>query len=124
MDTETDLESLTSRELHDLAVRRALHHADLGFFWELLRTIPAAETVEGDVREAGEDLTKVSAILSDALTAGEGDLADALRPFYIDYLTKHPPKSLRPRSGRVRRKATGAAPPSRGYRARPRRWRC
>jgi hypothetical protein len=93
VDTETDLESLSSRELHDLAVRRALHHADLGFFWELLRTIPAAETVEGDVREAGEDLTKVSAILSDALTSGEGELADALRPLYIDYLTKHPPKN-------------------------------
>jgi hypothetical protein len=74
-------------------VRRALHHADLGFFWELLRAIPAAETLEGDVREAGEDLTKVSALLSDALTSGEGDLSDALRPFYIDYLTKHPPKA-------------------------------
>ena len=74
------------------AVRRALHHADLGFFWELLRAIPAAETLEGDVREAGEDLTKVSAMLSDALTLGEGNLAEALRPLYIDYLTKHPPK--------------------------------
>ena len=92
MDTETDLESLSSRELHDLAVRRALHHADLGFFWELLRSIPAAETLEGDVREAGEDLTKVSSLLSDALTSGEGDLAEALRPLYIDYLTKHPPR--------------------------------
>ena len=68
METETDLDSLSSRELHDLAVRRALHHADVGFFWELLRAIPAAETLEGDVREAGEDLTKVSALLSDALT--------------------------------------------------------
>lgn len=93
VDTETDLESLSSRELHDLAVRRALHHADLGFFWELLRAIPAAETLEGDVREAGEDLTKVSSLLSDALTSGEGDLADALRPLYIDYLTKHPPRN-------------------------------
>jgi hypothetical protein len=91
--TGTDLDALSSRELHDLAVRRALHHADLGFFWELLRSIPAAETLEGDVREAGEDLTKVSAMLSDALTSGEGDLADALRPLYIDYLTKHPPKA-------------------------------
>ena len=91
--TGTDLDALPSRELHDLAVRRALHHADLGFFWELLRAIPAAETLEGDVREAGEDLTKVSALLSDALTSGEGDLSDALRPFYIDYLTKHPPKA-------------------------------
>ena len=93
VDTATDLESLSSRELHDLAVRRALHHADLGFFWELLRTIPAAETLEGDVREAGEDLTKVSSLVSDALTSGEGDLADALRPLYIDYLTKHPPRN-------------------------------
>ena len=92
MDTETDLDSLSSRELHDLAVRRALHRADVGFFWELLRSIPAAETLEGDMREAGEDLTKVSSLLSDALTAGEGDLADALRPVYIDYLRKHPPK--------------------------------
>ena len=93
MDTETDLESLSSRELHDLAVKRALHHADLGFFWELLRAIPAAETLDGDVREAGEDLTKVSALLSDALTLGEGNLVEALRPLYIDYLTKHPPKA-------------------------------
>ncbi|MGH3245058.1 MAG: hypothetical protein ACRDOI_02460 [Trebonia sp.] len=93
MDTDTDLESLSSRELHDRAVRRALHHADLGFFWELLRAIPAAETLQGQVREAGEDLTKVSALLSDALTSGEGDLADALRPLYLDYLTKHRPKT-------------------------------
>jgi len=92
VDTETDLESLSSRELYELASRRALHHADLGFFWELLRAIPAAETLEGDVREAGEDLTKVSAMLSDALTLHEGNLGDELRPLYIDYLTKHPPK--------------------------------
>lgn len=95
METETDLESLSSHELYDRAVRRALHHADVGFFWELLRAIPAAETLEGDVREAGEDLTKVSAILSDALTLPEGNLADELRPFYIDYLMKHPPKKGR-----------------------------
>jgi hypothetical protein len=92
VETETELESLSSRELHDLAVRRALHHADIGFFWELLRAIPAAETLEGDVREAGEDLTKVSALISDALTLGEGNLADALRPIYLDYLRKHPPR--------------------------------
>ncbi len=92
METETDLDSLSSRELHDLAVRRALHRADVGFFWDLLRAIPAAETLEGDMHEAGEDLTKVSALLSDALTLGEGNLADELRPLYLDYLRKHPLK--------------------------------
>ena len=90
MDTETDLESLSSRELHDMAVRRALHHADVGFLWQLLRSIPAAEAVEGDIGEAGADLTKVSALIADAVGSGEGKIADALRPLYIDYLTKHP----------------------------------
>jgi hypothetical protein len=92
VETETNLDSLSSVELHDLAVRRALHRADVGFFWELLRAIPAAEALEGDVREAGEDLTKVSALLSDALTLRAGNLADELRPLYLDYLRKHPPK--------------------------------
>jgi hypothetical protein len=91
--TETDLEALSSRELHDMAVRRALHHADVGFLWELLRSIPAAEALEGDVRESEADATKVSALLADALESGKGEIADALRPLYIDYLTKHPPRS-------------------------------
>jgi hypothetical protein len=91
--TETDLEALSSRELHDMAVRRALHHADVGFLWELLRSIPAAEALEGDVGESEADATKVSALLADALESGKGEIADALRPLYIDYLTKHPPRS-------------------------------
>jgi hypothetical protein len=90
--TESDLEALSSRELHDMAVRRALHHADVGFLWELLRSIPAAEALEGDVRESEADATKVSALLADALESGKGEIADALRPLYIDYLKKHPPR--------------------------------
>jgi hypothetical protein len=93
VDTEADLEALSSQELHDMAVRRALHHADIGFFWQLLRVIPAAEILEGDEHEAGEDLTKASAMLSDALALHEGNLAEELRPLYIDYLVKHPQKS-------------------------------
>jgi hypothetical protein len=89
---DIDLEALSSRELHDLAIRRALHHADVAFLWRLLRTIPAAETLEGDDREAGQDLTKLSSLVADAIDSGEGAIAEALRPLYIDYLTKHPPE--------------------------------
>jgi hypothetical protein len=85
-----DLEALSSHELHDMAVRRALHHADIKFLWELLRAIPAAEASEGEVGESEADATKVSALLADAVNSGEGEVADALRPLYIDYLTKHP----------------------------------
>jgi hypothetical protein len=93
VNTETDLDALSSRELHDMAVRRALHHADVAFLWRLLRSIPAAEAMEGDVRESEADATQVSALIADALGSGEGEIAEELRPLYIDYLTKHPPRS-------------------------------
>lgn len=89
MPSRSDLEALSSRELHDLAVRRALHHADVGFLWELLRAIPAAEAIEGHPERTGEDMYRISALVSDALGSGEGGTADALRPLYIDYLIKH-----------------------------------
>jgi hypothetical protein len=90
VDTEAELESLSSRELHDRAVSRAVHHGDLTFLWELLRAIPAAEAVEGDERESEWDAVKVSGLLSDAVGSRDSGLADALRPLYIDYLTRHP----------------------------------
>lgn len=86
---ETDLESLSSHELHDRAVKRALKHGDVRFLWDLLRAIPAAEALEGNEEESANDLTKMSAMIADSLGSGEGKEADALRPIYIDYLTKH-----------------------------------
>jgi hypothetical protein len=90
--SENDLEALSSHELHDMAVRRALHHGDVKFLWDLLREIPAAEEVAGNPAEASADITKVAELVSDAVGSGEGQIADALRPLYIDYLMKHPPK--------------------------------
>jgi hypothetical protein len=87
--TRDELDALPSRELHDRAVRRAVHHLDVEFLWELLRAIPAAEASEGHDIEAGRDISKVTALLGDAIDSGEGDVAEALRPLYIDYLTRH-----------------------------------
>ncbi|GAA3676445.1 hypothetical protein GCM10022224_045890 [Nonomuraea antimicrobica] len=84
------LESLPAAELHDRAVRYAVRHGDLGFLWELLKVIPAAEAASGHPNETTNDLSKVSALLSDAIAAGEGKLGEALRPIYLEYLRKHP----------------------------------
>ncbi len=89
MTTRDELESLTSRELHDRAVRRALRHGDVEFLWELLLALPAAEAAEGHDAEAGRDITKVSALIADAVGSGKDDIADAMRQFYIDYLARH-----------------------------------
>jgi hypothetical protein len=87
--TRDELEALPSRELHHLAVKRALEHVDVEFFWRLLRDIPAAEASEGHDAEAGRDITHLSVLLDDAIGSGEGDVAEALRPVYLDYLEKH-----------------------------------
>ena len=93
MTTRDELDALSSRELHDRAVHRALLHADVEFLWELLRAIPAAEASEGHDTEAGRDITKVTSLIADAIDSGEGDLAEALRPLYLDYLVKHDARS-------------------------------
>jgi hypothetical protein len=84
------LDALSSRELHDRAVHYAVRHGDFGFLWELLKVIPAAEAAAGHEEESAGDLTRVSALLSDAIGSGEGQLGEALRPVYLDYLSRHP----------------------------------
>ena len=84
-----DLDQLSTRELHDRAVRRAEKHLDLKFFWSLLQMIPAAETISGDVGEAELDIQYARRLISDALHSGDGKLGEALRPVFIDYLRKH-----------------------------------
>jgi hypothetical protein len=84
-----DLDALSSHELHDRAVHRALHHLDVGFLWELLRDIPAGEAAAGHPEHAAADAVKISSLISDALDSGDDDVADSLRPIYLDYLKKH-----------------------------------
>ena len=84
------LEELPTRELHDRAVKRAERHLDVRFFWSLLQAIPAAEAARGDEGEADFDIQFSKGLIKDALHSGEGDLGEALRPLFIDYLRKHP----------------------------------
>ena len=87
----TELEDLPSKELHDRAMKLAGERRDVGFLWDLLRAIPAAAAATGEVKRAEFDLLHGLSLLEEFTHAGEGDLADALRPFYIDYLVAHGP---------------------------------
>ncbi len=84
------LDELSTVELHDRAISRAERHLDLRFFWSLLRVIPAAQAASGDEGEAEYDIQSSKGLIWDALHSGEGQLAEALRPLFIDYLRKHP----------------------------------
>jgi hypothetical protein len=86
--TREQYERLSSRELHDLAVRHARRHVDIRFFWQLMEVLPAAQAAAGDLREAEADVVQMTAHLNDITDAGRGEVAEVLRPFYIDYLTR------------------------------------
>jgi hypothetical protein len=82
-----DLEKLTSKELHDRAVEHAVRHLDVGFLWRLLKAIPAAQATAGHPDQAEADVSHLSAMLNELVHAGNGDVADTLRPLYIEYLS-------------------------------------
>jgi hypothetical protein len=89
-DAQAALEALSTKELHDRAVRRAERHLDVKFFWSLLALIPAAQAASGDEGEADYDVQHSKGVILDALRSGDGRLAEALRPLFLDYLRKHP----------------------------------
>lgn len=83
------LDALSSADLHDLAVKHALRHVDVAFFVRLLRRLPVAEAAVGMVDEAESDVMRLSAHLDDVTDAGRGEVAELLRPFYLEYLRDH-----------------------------------
>jgi hypothetical protein len=83
------LEQLSSSELHDLAVKRARRHLDVRFFWQLMEVLPVAEAGAGEVLDMDADVSRMSAHLDDVTDSGKGEVAELLRPFYLDYLRRH-----------------------------------
>jgi hypothetical protein len=87
--TRSELEALSTKELHDRAVARAERHLDVGFLWDLVRALPVAEEVAGDDQHSKIDIARPLALLNDFRNADEGELGEALRPLYLDYLEEH-----------------------------------
>jgi hypothetical protein len=86
--TFEELDALSSRELHDRAIRRAERHLDVPFFWRLLEQAPAAEAADGDTERSAEETQHWSRQVLDLLRHDD-DALEARRPIYIDYLLQH-----------------------------------
>jgi hypothetical protein len=86
---EDPLDRLSTAELHDLAVHRARRHLDVRFFWRLMQVLPVAEAGAGELREAEADVATMRAHLDDVTDSGRGEVAELLRPFYLEYLKQH-----------------------------------
>jgi hypothetical protein len=83
------LEGLSAAELHDRATRLAWRRLDVGFLWHLLSTIPEARAAVGDEDRSEIDILRPLALLNDLVDADRGELAEGLRPLYLDYLVEH-----------------------------------
>ena len=83
------LEGLSAPELHDRATRLAWRRLDVGFLWHLLSAIPEARAAVGDEDRSEIDILRPLALLNDLVDADRGELAEGLRPLYLDYLVEH-----------------------------------
>ena len=86
----TELEALTTEELRRKAFSTAERHLDVGFFYDLIKHLPASAEVARD-----DSFTSVSAGLSDVLELfrefrGDnlGDAEPMIRAKFVDYLSK------------------------------------
>ena len=87
---EEELEGLSSEELRERAVKYARRHADVKFFWRLMQLLPAASAATGDLDESHDDIESVYGHFDDLHESAKPEVADALRPLYVEYLLKHP----------------------------------
>ena len=89
MATREELDKLSSEELHHRALKRAAKHLDFKFIWELFEAVPAAEAAVGDLGTSEADIMTATGRLNDLSDAGKGEVAEVLRPLYLEYLEKH-----------------------------------
>lgn len=90
MDRSEELDQLSATELHDRAFHYAERHLDVKFFWQLLQAIPAAKAATGSLDESEEDIQHWTAAVHDLFSDDDGAMAEGLRPFYLEYLQRHP----------------------------------
>ena len=89
MTSRGDLEALSTKELHEREIESARRRLDVGFLWKLVKALPVAEELVGDDERSKVDIVRPLALINDFMDAGEGELGEALRPMYVDYLVEH-----------------------------------
>jgi hypothetical protein len=89
MATRDELEALPIKELHDRAMETARKHVDVAFLWEVVKALPVAEEAIGDDQRSKVDILRPLALINDFLyDTDSGELGEALRPLYVDYLLR------------------------------------
>jgi hypothetical protein len=90
--TEAELAELPTEELRHRAFQLAERRRDLGFFWDLVRHLPASADVASEDGSAGEitgSIAEAVSFVRELLGKDLGDAEPLLRARYIGYLSEH-----------------------------------
>jgi hypothetical protein len=86
-----ELEQLTTEELRKRAFHHAERHADVGFFWDLIRHLPGSvdlEDEDGSLGSIGDSISDLMALARQLMgREGFGDSEPLLRARFMEYLT-------------------------------------
>ena len=83
------LDQLSTEELRHRAFSRAEHRLDFGFFWDLIRHLPASDGLaaeDGSAGNVGGSIAEVVELFRELTGRGLGDYEPMLRARFIDYL--------------------------------------
>jgi hypothetical protein len=86
-----ELDALPTEELRQRAFAKARQHADIGFFWSLVRHLPHAddaESLDGSLGAVGATVDDAVALWRELTGHGYGESEPLLRAAFIDYLSK------------------------------------
>lgn len=85
-----ELDRLPTPELRTMAFAQAERRHDLGFFWDLVRHLPASADVaseDGSAGNIGGSISETVELVRELTGRDLGDHEPLLRARYIDYLT-------------------------------------
>jgi len=94
--TVGELDALSTDELRHRAVDLARHRRDVGFFWDLVKHLPAAsDTADADASAGGtfETIQDTIELVREMSTGDYGSHEPMIRARFIDYLRSEGPRS-------------------------------
>jgi hypothetical protein len=89
MSAQAELEQLSTEELRKRAFHHAERHADVGFFWDLVRHLPSSSDLQaedGSLGSVSESISEVIELARELMGKGLGDREPLLRARFIEYL--------------------------------------
>jgi hypothetical protein len=86
-----DLDALPTTELRDRAFHKASEARDVGFFWDLVKHLPAASGFAGESASTGEitgSFAELAELGHEWTGSDLGDMEPLVRARFIAYLTE------------------------------------